>query len=142
MKLNRNRRQKGFSLIEVMVALIITSVGLLGLAMLQVQGMKFNTNAYLRTQATLLANDIIDRIRTNPGGDYTVDVSSATAPDCSAGCSVNNVAILDLITWSASLSNTLSSPEYTITQSGTEYVIDIKWKDRGVLIKQAWTIQA
>lgn len=131
-------------MVEVLVALVITSVGLLGLAMLQVQGLKFNTSAYLRTQSTLLANDIIDRIRTNPGGDYTVDISSVSAPDCSSGCNVNDVAKLDLIIWANTLQSTLSSPTFTITQASgeTELVVTIKWKERGIPVTQSWKIQA
>src|SRR5690606_3260878 len=59
------RPQHGFSLIEVLVALLVLSVGLLGLAMLQIEGLKHNTDAYYRTQATVLAYDIIDRMRAN-----------------------------------------------------------------------------
>lgn len=131
-------------MIEVLVALVITSVGLLGLAMLQVQGLKFNTNAYLRTQSTLLANDIIDRIRTNPGGDYTIDITSISPPVCTSGCNENDVAKMDLITWDNTLQETLSSPTFTITQASgeTELVITIMWKEGGMPVSQSWKIQA
>lgn len=129
---------------EVLVAMVITSVGLLGLAMLQVQGLKFNTNAYLRTQSTLLANEIIDRIRTNPGGDYTVDMSSFTTPDCTTGCNANDVAKVDLVTWFNTMQGTLAKPSFTITQASgeTELVVTIMWEERGIIVKQSWKIQA
>jgi type IV pilus assembly protein PilV len=74
-------RSTGFSLVEVLVALLVLSIGLLGLAMLQVQGMKYNTNSYQRTQATLLAYDIIDRIRANKvGADAGAYCLNVTAP--------------------------------------------------------------
>lgn len=55
--------QGGFSLLEILVTVAVLSVGLLGLAMMQAQGMKFGTGAYGRTQASLLAYDLIDRMR-------------------------------------------------------------------------------
>ena len=64
-KLNPCRRESGFSLIEVLVALLVLSIGLLGLAALQAQGLRFNHDAYVRTQATNLAYDIVDRMRVN-----------------------------------------------------------------------------
>lgn len=49
------RRDGGFSLVEVLVALLVLAIGLLGLAALQAQGLRFNHDAYVRTQATNLA---------------------------------------------------------------------------------------
>ena len=55
----------GFTLIEVLVALIIVSIGLLGLAGLQATSVRFNQQAYLRSQAVQQAYDMADRIRAN-----------------------------------------------------------------------------
>lgn len=55
----------GFTLIELMVAVAIFAFGVLGLAALQGQGLKFNSNAYERSQAVILAADMADRIRAN-----------------------------------------------------------------------------
>ena len=55
----------GFTLIEVLVALLIVALGMLGNAMLQLQGMKNSNDAYLRSQIGLFAYDIADRIRAN-----------------------------------------------------------------------------
>ena len=52
------RRAAGFTLIEVLVALVVMSVGLLGLALLQQNAVAFNRDAYLASQATVLAYDI------------------------------------------------------------------------------------
>lgn len=57
--------QRGFSLIEVLVAMLILAIGLLGLAALQTQGVRFNHDAYVRTHATVLAYDIVDKMRLN-----------------------------------------------------------------------------
>lgn len=58
-------QQSGFNLLEVLVSLVILAVGLLGLAGLALQGLQFNQSAYLRSQATLQAYDMADRIRAN-----------------------------------------------------------------------------
>ena len=55
----------GFTLIEVLVALLIVALGMLGNAMLQLQGMKNSNDAYLRSQIGLFAYDIADKIRAN-----------------------------------------------------------------------------
>ncbi len=57
--------QRGFTLIEVMVAVVILAVGLLGMASLMARSQKSNESAYSRSQATLMAYDIVERMRTN-----------------------------------------------------------------------------
>ncbi|MDJ0653996.1 MAG: type IV pilus modification protein PilV [Xanthomonadales bacterium] len=59
------RRQRGVTLIEVLVALLILSFGLLGLAGLQGISLRNNFNAYQRTQATNVSYELLDRIRAN-----------------------------------------------------------------------------
>lgn len=73
----------GFSLIEVLVALFVLAIGLLGLAALQTTGLKFSHQSYERTQATLQAYDIIDRMRANKSG--TGDIVNTTYDDVSLG---------------------------------------------------------
>ena len=61
----RTRTHRGFSLIEVLVALVVTTMGLLGLASLQLLSLKTQHNAFMRGQATQLNHDIIERMRSN-----------------------------------------------------------------------------
>lgn len=70
--------QRGFSLIEVLVAMLILAIGLLGLAALQTQGVRFNHDAYVRTSATVLAYDIVDKMRLNR--DNRADYVTASFP--------------------------------------------------------------
>jgi len=60
--------QRGLTLAEVLIAVVILSIGLLGIAGLQLTGLRGAQSANLRTQATVLANDIAERIRANPTG--------------------------------------------------------------------------
>ena len=87
------RIASGFTLIEVLVALLIVALGMLGNAMLQLQGMKNSNDAYLRSQIGILAYDVADRIRANrecqdsyttqsffkAGSEYVVGTSDAGA---------------------------------------------------------------
>ncbi len=62
------RVQRGVSMIEVLVAVLIFTVGLIGLGGLLITATKSNASAYVRTQVTFLANNMADRMRANPPG--------------------------------------------------------------------------
>ena len=127
---SENRRpQIGFSLIEVLVALLVLSIGLLGLAALQAQGLRFNHDAYVRSQATNLAYDIVDRMRANRANaaNYT-----AADPDL-APCDPLDASIdMDLSCWYDSLAETLPGGDGLITANGAAnyYDVTVRWLDR------------
>jgi type IV pilus assembly protein PilV len=126
--------ENGFSLIEVLVAVVILAVGLLGLANLQATSLKYNHSAYLRSQATLLSYDIIDRIRVNKGSinNYlTTDASSANAQSSclSSGCTTVQMAENDLYEWNQTIQQTLPNGIGSVTQAGETYTVDIGWDD-------------
>ena len=105
-------KQRGFSLIEVAVTLALVSVTALGLAGLQTVTMRANNNALVESQAATLAQDVIERIRANPEGDYIVNMqenfSSATA-NCygkNATCDRDSMARYDLLYWKCTLGGT------------------------------------
>ena len=60
--------ERGMTLVEVLVSLVIISVGLLGIAALQITTLRANQDAYVRSQASAVAADILDRMRANPIG--------------------------------------------------------------------------
>ena len=71
----------GFSLIEVMVAVLVLGIGLLGFALLQTMSVRFTQSANQRTQATNLAYDMLDQMRANriAAGQYAGNYAAATA---------------------------------------------------------------
>jgi type IV pilus assembly protein PilV len=73
------RRRNGFTLIEVLVTVIVLAIGILGLAGLQLAGMRSNFSAYQRTQAILAASDLIDRMRVGPA-DFTGRTYTTSTP--------------------------------------------------------------
>lgn len=69
--------QDGMTLIEVLVAVLILGVGLLGAAMVQLNALKYTDSSRMTSQASFIAYDMLDRIRANSGADYTVTPPSS-----------------------------------------------------------------
>lgn len=80
------RRSGGFSLIEVLIALLILAFGLLGLAFLQMLNVRYTNSAQQRTMATNLAYEMLDMMRTNHLvlSEFDFDYTTATVP--AGGC--------------------------------------------------------
>jgi type IV pilus assembly protein PilV len=129
----------GFTLLEVMVALLILSVGLLGLAGLQIAGLRSNQNSYYRLQATLLAQDLTERMRANEAGVGlgAYDAASAGDVDCtSAVCTPEQMAGYDLAQWQADIAKYLPGGVGVICKGapdcgdGAAYTVKIRWDEK------------
>lgn len=120
-------RQSGITLIEVMIAVLVFSIGLIGLAGLLVFATQSSHDAYLRTQVTFLADSMADRMRANTAAVWNNDYNSAaypitgTAPACAApnGCNPAAVALRDQIMWSDMLTAFLPNPTASINCSSS-----------------------
>ncbi len=140
------RIARGFSLLEVLIALVILSVGLLGLAALQAEGLRGSGSAFTRTQGVLLAADITDRMRANRQAldSYVIALGDAgTNPgkrcsDTTAGdaedppCTGAEMAQSDIVLWKAALGN-LPNGEGSITAvagSPGRFTVLVQWSDR------------
>ena len=135
--MNHFREQAGVSLVEVMVALFTTSVGLLGLAAMQTKSLQFNQSAYMRTQATILANDLIDRMRGNSVGSSNYEITLADDPavppvNClAAPCTPVELATFDLNQWVDTLETQLPEGDGAVQDLGNNlYRVSISWSDR------------
>jgi type IV pilus assembly protein PilV len=119
-----NRIQRGFTLIEMMIALLIFSIGLMGMAGLMVLSVKTNQSAYLRTQAAFLAQSMADRMRANMGliDSYEGSYSYATAgtDPCASGiaCSPAQTVVRDRAVWSQQLIDSMPNPTAAIDCDG------------------------
>jgi len=93
-------KHRGFTLLEVLIALLVLSIGLLGLAALQTSGLRSNQMATMRTLATQIAYDMTDRMRANPTGvnnsEYVITTAQAPAATTATG-----TALDDLTEWRA-----------------------------------------
>jgi len=119
----------GFSLMEVLIAMLILAVGLLGLAAMQARALKFGHDAYGRSQATMIAYDIMDKMRAN-----VANVASYTGAASGAACdpTVTGVA-MELRCWLDGLAAVLPAGTGNIVQNAfdaTMYDVTIQWSDR------------
>ncbi|MBF0340785.1 MAG: type IV pilus modification protein PilV [Magnetococcales bacterium] len=139
--IDKQKSQSGFTLLEVLIALVILSVGLLGLAKMQLNSIKFTNSALLRSQAVFLAYDIFERMRANRtmavNGAYNTafDTVVSSPPDCvSSTCSTAQMVTFDLAQWKSDLAALLPSGGGEITPivaGGMEklFTISIRWDD-------------
>lgn len=120
----RRRDQRGFSMIEVLVTVLILAIGLLGLAGLQSTALRSNHSAYLRSQATVLAYDIADRMRANRNAalndGYNVGLGAVTG---------SGMVAQDLIAWKGNLQAMLPSGDGTVTRAAERFTIMVQWDD-------------
>lgn len=111
---SRVSRQSGFTLLEVLVAFLILSVGLLGVVGLMVNSKVSQHQAVQRTRAVELADAMVERIRINPAAIATYNIglsalgatedASEPSPDCaSSSCTPTQLAAHDLWSWEQSL---------------------------------------
>jgi type IV pilus assembly protein PilV len=114
--------QDGMTLIEVLVALLILSVGLLGAAAFQLNALKYTDSARMTSQASFIAYDMMDRIRANSAADYTV--TPATSGN------LNIARDQDLYDFTSNIIN-FGGPTATgsIALNQRVYTITITWDD-------------
>lgn len=117
--MKRFSHSNGFTLLEVLIALLIFSLGMLGLAGLMVVSVKTNQSAFLRTQASFIAQAMANRIRVNLGHvlDYNgTYIGAGGADPCAAGVSCSNTDIVDRDIWQfrEQISTFLPNPTATI----------------------------
>jgi type IV pilus assembly protein PilV len=124
------RLQHGFTLLEVLIALVVLSIGLLGLAGLQTVSLRNTGVSTSRTVATQLAYDIADRMRSNvlgtQNGDYfgtaTALGAAPTASTCytAGGCTAAQMAAMDLYVWRSRLARELNGGVGVVCRDATD----------------------
>ena len=131
----RRRAQNGFSMIEVLIAIVVLSLGILGMASMQMMSLKHNRTAHLRSQAAAAAYDILDRMRANRTGAEAGNYYGAPAAP-----PADSVAEQDLSDWSNQLTSTLGAGATgTLTAvAGTcatlcQTTVAITWTEAGEL---------
>ena len=147
------KTQQGFSLIEVLVAVLVVSIGLVGLAGMQLVGLKGNQQSFSKNQAAHHAQALLERMRANPSaavaGDYvvnsaTINCSAPVPVNCAAAtssCSAAQVADFDIYqafcghqyVSSGGIKGDLANAQLVIScpaacQDGV--VIDLRWQEQ------------
>jgi type IV pilus assembly protein PilV len=135
-----DRGHRGFTLVEVLVALVVMSVGMLGIAALYLEGLRAGRTALYRTTAITLAADMADRIRANPNAGLAYEGTGPGADgDCVNGpvdCTEAELAADDWLDWSTRLEAQLpegSSGEVAIDAAApaATYTITVAWPEIG-----------
>jgi type IV pilus assembly protein PilV len=133
--MNTHRPQAGFGIVEVMVALVVLAVGMLGIASLYVTTLQSSGSAISRMQAVSLAADLADRIRANrfARNDYTAE---GVEHDCSADCNQTEMAQNDVFQWNKQIDallpgNPSGSVVYTAAAGEMPdiYAITVRWRE-------------
>ncbi len=121
-----HRPQAGMTLIEVLVAVLVLAIGLLGAAALQLNALKYTDNARMTSQASFIAYDMLDRIRANAGVDYAWAQAERAPP----GTSTASVRDLDLHDFEANIVGFAGEDaKGAVAVSGNEVTISITWED-------------
>lgn len=140
----RRRSESGFTMVEAMVALVVLTIGLLGIAALLLKSLQSGRTATYRTQAVNLAADLADRIRMNRTAQAAygtafddVEVAVATC-ETTGGCDDADLASTDLFNWKESLADRLPDGEgqvvVTLPVAAGEpanYVVTVQWAEAG-----------
>ena len=139
-----DRAAAGFTLVEVLVALVVMSIGMLGIAALYLEGLRASRDALLRSQAVALAADMADRIRANryiPVGASRYDPALVTAAQVAAcettgsTCTPSEMYANDLYRWQQAAQSTLpagnASVAFAIVSSQPTYTITVTWTQPG-----------
>jgi len=154
MKINtgiRHKYSRGVTFTELLVAVVVMSIGVLGVAALQAISLQQNRSALFRAEATQVASDILDRIRANPTATYApveIDAVPPSATDCySEECDIAQMATFDISSWKCQLDATdADGDDYSIcttlgitsslpdgagsvTLAGTTYTVTVRWVD-------------
>lgn len=153
LNISSSRTIAGFTLIEVLVAIVIFSIGLLGIASLQVAGLRFAGGSQHRAVATMQGQNMADRMLANlagvEDGDYNITGSIPTSytTDCDGNdCTSSDLAEYDLVTWNQSNADILpngdgvvcidstpndgDSSNWACDDTGDVYAIKIEWQER------------
>lgn len=125
----KNRASRGFTLIEILVAMLVAAFGILGVVGMNATSIKLQADSASRSQAALYAQDIFDRMRANRGNAIAGNYNRAlNAPIPAAAPPLAN---LDLNNWLTNLQRGLpqGSASINVTPTGT-VTITIQWFER------------
>ncbi len=149
----RRRGESGFTMVEVMVALVVLAIGLLGIGALLLKSLQAGRTATYRTQAVNLAADLADRIRANRtaqdayGTLFDDDPAVVGACDTTGGCDDDDLAATDLKRWKDTIAQLLPEGEGQVVVTlpaapgePTNYLISIQWTEQGEAAPVAFQI--
>ena len=137
--LKLGKRQVGVSLVESLIALLVISIGLLGIAALQITSVQQNSSAANHSQAVWMAYEMSDRIRANSNpdndrfDDYAgIDTTAITTQACLAtACSEQQMIDADATDWANLVSNLPAGRGRVEDNAPDGLLIKVMWDDSG-----------
>jgi type IV pilus assembly protein PilV len=141
-----DNRVSGFTLIEVLIALIILSVGMLGIAGLYVHSMQAGRTSLWRHNAVTMAGDIADRIRANPraGPAYALAGANNNCVGAGIDCTIAQMAAHDIFLWDQQAAATLPNGTVAIVFNNgvvpPTFQITVSWTEPGVVTTPSYSI--
>lgn len=135
-QVNASRKQSGFTLLEVLVAMVVLALGLLGVAGLQAVSMRNAHSGYLRSQATILAYDILERMRVNSTsarlGGYNVALGASLGNGQGLLCGAQTAAASDRDEWKDCLAVMLPGGDGSVLVDPVTHVatIEVRWQEK------------
>ncbi len=155
--MTHKRNQAGFSLLEVMIAVIVVSVGVLGISALQTTSSVFTESALYRSQAASLATEMVERMRSNvteaKAGGYNISSLPSHSQNCvgpESDCTPEQIRNHDLRVWSNRVTNQLPSGTATISSGPdngddpVDITLTLQWDDsrgRNSLVSETFNFQ-
>lgn len=148
---------RGIAIVEVLIAIVVFAFGMLALAGLQVNALKFQKNAWSRSSAATLTSDISERMRANmPGvaaGNYVLAGSyltrSATLParsECNprtTSCTAAQMAQYDIYSWGQLARSEMPAGAATLTGNTTDgFIVTLMWNDKNMRAADGVTLQS
>jgi type IV pilus assembly protein PilV len=139
-------RQSGFTLVEVLIALVIMSIGMLGIAGLYVHSMQAGSTSLFRHHAVTLAGDIADRIRANPraGAAYALAGANNNCVGGGIDCTPAEMAANDIFLWDQQAAATLPNGAVNVVFNNgvipPTYQITVTWTQPGEALNYTVTI--
>lgn len=123
--------QRGVSLLEVLIAMLVLAIGVLGAAALQLNALRFNASAVHTTQASFIAYDMLDRMRANADSlaSYTTRVDSCPTISTTPG----TISAADLADFASAIGCQLPNGEGVIEISDNRATITIRWSEARIL---------
>ncbi len=142
-----SKRMQGFNLVEVLIALIIMSVGMLGIAGLYVHSMQAGRTSLFRHHAVTLVGDIADRIRANPKAAGAYAVPGGANNNCVDGginCTPAAMAANDIFLWGLQAADALPTGTVIIVLNNAPvpptYQITVQLNEPGQVMTYSVTI--
>ncbi len=152
-------KQRGFTLVEALVSLVVLSVGMLGIAGLYVEGLRANKTSIYRTTAVTLAADMADRIRANPPAPINpaapANLYAGAGPgannQCVNGpgpCTPAQLAQDDWWWWTQDMNNRLPAGSNATVVVGptpggiptTTFTITVNWPETGQAVNSSYVL--